>query len=130
MFMIVYGIHCNFFIVLPIRLKTCRSNGFLQGKMSAPKKSGASQRFCTPERARSPLVYFKTFKSKDHCEKIELFITNNAQVIGSNNNFDYVRPRTSLVRPKLHLSEFKSLNIIEQELIEENISKESRRSAK
>ena len=27
--MIVFGIHCNFFIVLPTRLKTCRSNGFL-----------------------------------------------------------------------------------------------------
>ena len=26
--MIVFGIHCNFFIVLPIRLKICRSNGF------------------------------------------------------------------------------------------------------
>ena len=29
MFLIVFGIHCNFFIVLPIKLKTCRSNGFL-----------------------------------------------------------------------------------------------------
>ena len=28
MFMIVFGIHCNIFIVLPIRLKTCRSNAF------------------------------------------------------------------------------------------------------
>ena len=27
--MIAFGIHCNFFIVLPIRLKTCRSNDFL-----------------------------------------------------------------------------------------------------
>ena len=27
--MIVFGIHCNFFIVLPIRLETCRSNIFL-----------------------------------------------------------------------------------------------------
>ena len=26
--MIVFGIHCNFLIVLPIRLKTCRSNVF------------------------------------------------------------------------------------------------------
>ena len=26
--MIIFGIHCNFFIVLPIRLKICRSNGF------------------------------------------------------------------------------------------------------
>ena len=26
--MIVFRIHCNFFIVLPIRLKACRSNGF------------------------------------------------------------------------------------------------------
>ena len=28
MFMIVFGIHCNFFIVLCIQLKTCRSNVF------------------------------------------------------------------------------------------------------
>ena len=27
--MIVFGIHCNFFIVQPIRLKTSRSNRFL-----------------------------------------------------------------------------------------------------
>ena len=27
--MMVFGIHCNFFIVLPNRLKTCRSNDFL-----------------------------------------------------------------------------------------------------
>ena len=27
--MIVFGIHCNFCIVLPIQLKTCRSNGIL-----------------------------------------------------------------------------------------------------
>ena len=35
MFIIVFGIHCNFFIVLPARLKTCRSNIFFvfqQGK--------------------------------------------------------------------------------------------------
>ena len=38
-FMIVFGIHCNFLIVLPIRLKTYRSNVlfFLQGKICAPK---------------------------------------------------------------------------------------------
>ena len=41
--MIVFGTHCNFFIVLPIRLKTCTFNGFL----------GASQRFCASEHARS-----------------------------------------------------------------------------
>ena len=28
-FMIAFGIHCNFFIVLPIQLKPCRCNGFL-----------------------------------------------------------------------------------------------------
>ena len=27
--MIAFRIHCNFFIVSPIQLKTCRSNGFL-----------------------------------------------------------------------------------------------------
>ena len=55
--MIVFRIYCNFFIVLPIRLKTCRSDGFfrfLQGKICAPEKSGAAlQRFWVPERARS-----------------------------------------------------------------------------
>ena len=37
--MIAYGIHCNFFIVLPIRLKTCRSNGFFfyKAKCARPK---------------------------------------------------------------------------------------------
>ena len=36
--MIVFGIHHNFFIVLPIRQKICRCNGFLfQGEMFAPK---------------------------------------------------------------------------------------------
>ena len=30
--MIVFGIHCNFFIVLPIPLKTCKYNGFLFSK--------------------------------------------------------------------------------------------------
>ena len=27
--MVVFGIHSNFLLVLPIRLKPCRSNGFL-----------------------------------------------------------------------------------------------------
>ena len=38
-FMIVLGIHCNFFTVLPIRLKTCRSNGFFfyKAQFARPK---------------------------------------------------------------------------------------------
>ena len=28
--MAVFGMHCNFSLFLPIRLKTCRSNGFLR----------------------------------------------------------------------------------------------------
>ena len=40
-FMIVFGIHCNFLIVLPTRLKTCGSNG--------PKKS-ETQKLYVPER--------------------------------------------------------------------------------
>ena len=49
--MIVFRIHCNFFIASPIWLKTCRSNGFsfLRGKMCALEKSGASHRFCAPD---------------------------------------------------------------------------------
>ena len=51
--MIVFEIHYNFLIVLPIPLKTCRSGVvffFLQSKRRAPEKLGASQRFL---RARS-----------------------------------------------------------------------------
>ena len=49
--MIVFGIHSNFFIVLPIQLKTSVFS-ILQGKMCAPEKSGALQRFYAPELAR------------------------------------------------------------------------------
>ena len=44
--MIVFGIHCNLFIHLPIRLKTYRSNKFfccLHNNEYAPKRSGASE---------------------------------------------------------------------------------------
>ena len=40
--MIVFEIHCNFFTVLPIQLKTFRSNVFLKAKYAA-KKLGACQ---------------------------------------------------------------------------------------
>ena len=40
--MILFEIYCNFFIALSIRLKTCRFNGFLQRKICAAEKSGAS----------------------------------------------------------------------------------------
>ena len=62
-FMIVLGIHCNFLIDLPICLKTCRSNFFffLQGKMCAPEKSGASQRFCAPICPGLETTYCDTF---------------------------------------------------------------------
>ena len=48
--MIVFEIHCNFFIALPIGLKICRSKVcfFFTRQMCVPKKSGASQRFCEP----------------------------------------------------------------------------------
>ena len=52
LFMIVLGIYGKFLIDLLICLKTCRSDFFFQGKMCAPEKSSAFQRFCTPERAR------------------------------------------------------------------------------
>ena len=47
--MIVHGTDGNFFIVLPILLKTYRFNSFssLHIKMCAREKSGASQRFYT-----------------------------------------------------------------------------------
>ena len=52
--MIVHGTDDNFFIVLPILLKTYRFDSFssLHIKMCAREKSGASQRFYTPERHR------------------------------------------------------------------------------
>ena len=42
MFIIVFVIHCNFFIVLPIRLKTCGSNvfSFYKAKCARPKNQG------------------------------------------------------------------------------------------
>ena len=48
--MIVLGIHCNFFIFLPIQLKICRCSEFSlsQGQMGTPEKSGAPQRFARP----------------------------------------------------------------------------------
>ena len=53
--MIVFGIHCNIFILLPIWLKTCRSNHFpflfTMQNVCTQKKLGASQRFCMPEHA-------------------------------------------------------------------------------
>ena len=51
----IFGTHCNFFIVLPIRLKTCISNGFFflkKGKMCTPKKWAGPSGFA-PERNTS-----------------------------------------------------------------------------
>ena len=44
--MVVFRIHCNFFIGLPNRLKTYRSNGFfvfLQGTLSSPESVSGEQ---------------------------------------------------------------------------------------
>ena len=46
--MIVFGIQCNFFIALPNQLKL-----FLERKIWAPEKPGASQRFCAPDADRA-----------------------------------------------------------------------------
>ena len=44
MFMTVFGIHCTFFIVLPIRVKSGISNGFSFIMANVPpEKSGTSQ---------------------------------------------------------------------------------------
>ena len=51
MLMIVFGIHCNFFIVLPIRLKTCRSSFFVlfyKAKCSRPKNRVRLRGFARP----------------------------------------------------------------------------------
>ena len=53
---IVFSIHYNFFILLFISLKICRSNEFFiftKHLMCALKKSGAHQRFCASERSQS-----------------------------------------------------------------------------
>ena len=50
-FMIMFGIHCNVFIVLPIRLKTCRTNGFLffnKAKRAHPKNWARLRGFARP----------------------------------------------------------------------------------
>ena len=39
-FTVIFRIHYNFFIVLPIRLKVSTFFSFLQGKTCVPKKSG------------------------------------------------------------------------------------------
>ena len=51
MFMIVFGIHCNFFIVLPIRLKTCSFNGFFnfyKAKCACQKNQAGLRGFARP----------------------------------------------------------------------------------
>ena len=50
--MIVFGIHCNSFIVLPIPLKTCRSNGILFFTSKKCERSGVFLRFCALELTR------------------------------------------------------------------------------
>ena len=49
--MIVFGIHCNFFIVLPIRLKTCSFNGFFnfyKAKCACQKNQEGLRGFALP----------------------------------------------------------------------------------
>ena len=49
--MIVFGIHCNFFFVLPNRPKTCRSNGFFlfyKAKCARPKNWALLRGFACP----------------------------------------------------------------------------------
>ena len=61
--MIVFRVHCNFFIVLPIRLKACRSNGFFFfkrqnvharkiGRMSEALRAGVLDRHRTRNLSR------------------------------------------------------------------------------
>ena len=44
--MIVFGIHCNFLIVLPIQLKTCRSNVFSLLLLFTRRDLGTTQFLC------------------------------------------------------------------------------------
>ena len=51
MFMIVFEIHCTFFIALPIRLKTCRCNVFpllYKEKSVNPKNRACLSGFARP----------------------------------------------------------------------------------
>ena len=81
MVMMVFRIKCNFFIVLPIRLKTCRLNRFFFFTMWCVRAfyRQVSQMFCAPERARSAwgVQFVKAWfrysgEAKDH---IKLFLT-------------------------------------------------------
>ena len=54
--MIIFRIHCNFFIVLPIRLKTCNPNVFLlffTRQNVRAQNIGRVSEVLRPERARS-----------------------------------------------------------------------------
>ena len=53
-FPILFGIEFNFFIVLPMGLKICKSNVYSlsQGKTCAPEKLGTAQNFREPRPAR------------------------------------------------------------------------------
>ena len=68
-FTVVFGIHFNFLIVLPIQLKTCRSKSFshLQGEICGPEKLCQSEalrvkaRLIDIRRAVSPGLCFLTY---------------------------------------------------------------------
>ena len=68
MFMIVFGIHCNFFIVLRYRLKTYRSNDFscFQGKSARPKSRarlrGFSRQFFQAWITRLKAIWMQKFQ--------------------------------------------------------------------
>ena len=80
-FMMVFRIDGNFFIVLPIRLETCRLNRFFFFTTWSVRTfyRKVSQMFCGPERARSAsgVQFVKAWigysgEAKDH---IKLFLT-------------------------------------------------------
>ena len=100
MFMTVFSIHCNFFTVLPIRLKTCRAVFFLFYNFL-----GASQRFCVPERAQwasgvqfvmasHPIPNFcqQAEKNNTYCVPLLLLNVGYFRVLHSHQNFHLENP--------------------------------------
>ena len=68
----VFGVHCNFFIVLPIRLKICRSIEFSlsQDKMCPSEKSGALKDFTCPSAPNQYLAC--NLSSPEICSKLTM----------------------------------------------------------
>ena len=79
LFMIVFGIQCTFFIVLPIRLKKCRYNTFFFYKARGvrPNKRACLRGFAHRARNLSRLVIYRIT-----CTPLHLWFTLNFPILG------------------------------------------------